>query len=35
MRIRIVNGSSNMPAYGGLLKKEELDALLVFLKSRQ
>lgn len=35
MRIRIVNGSSKMPAYGGLLKKEDLFAITAFLKTRE
>lgn len=33
--IRIVNGSDNMPAYGGMLKQEELHALTAFLSSRK
>jgi ubiquinol-cytochrome c reductase cytochrome b subunit len=35
MRIRIVNGGSEMPAYGGLLKKEELAVIVAFLKTRK
>jgi ubiquinol-cytochrome c reductase cytochrome b subunit len=35
MTVRIVNGGANMPAYGGLLKKEELNALLAFLSTRK
>ncbi|GAA4279644.1 cytochrome b N-terminal domain-containing protein [Gaetbulibacter aestuarii] len=31
MIIRIVNGGNNMPAYGGSLKKEELDEIVSFL----
>jgi ubiquinol-cytochrome c reductase cytochrome b subunit len=34
LKIRIVNGGSNMPAYGGILDKKELTAILTFLKSR-
>jgi len=33
--IRIVNGSNDMPAYGGMLKKEELQALVGFLSSQK
>ena len=33
MTIRIVNGGSNMPAYGGSLSKHELAAILAFLQS--
>ena len=33
--IRIVNGGTNMPAYGSSLKPEELDALVAFLQSRK
>ncbi|MFD2828266.1 c-type cytochrome [Leeuwenhoekiella polynyae] len=29
--IRIVNGAENMPAYGGALSKEEMDAIVSFL----
>jgi ubiquinol-cytochrome c reductase cytochrome b subunit len=35
MKIRIVNGGDNMPAYGSSLKSVEIDALVAFLKSRQ
>jgi len=35
MTVRIVNGGTNMPAYGGLLKKEELTAILAFLSTRK
>jgi ubiquinol-cytochrome c reductase cytochrome b subunit len=35
MTLRIINGGSNMPAYGGLLKKDELSAIVAFLKSRK
>ena len=33
--IRIVNGGTNMPAYGTSLKPGELDALVAFLESRK
>jgi len=33
MTIRIVNGGSNMPAYGSSLSKDELTAILAFLQS--
>ncbi len=33
MIIRIVNGAENMPAYGGALSKDELDAIVLFLRS--
>jgi len=33
MVIRIVNGAENMPAYGGTLTKEELEAIVSFLMS--
>jgi ubiquinol-cytochrome c reductase cytochrome b subunit len=35
MTVRIINGSSNMPAYGGSLRKEELTAIIAFLDSRK
>lgn len=35
MTIRIINGGDNMPAYGGILSKDQLNALLAFLKSRK
>jgi ubiquinol-cytochrome c reductase cytochrome b subunit len=35
MVIRIVNGGTNMPAYGSSLKPNELDALVAFLQSRK
>jgi ubiquinol-cytochrome c reductase cytochrome b subunit len=35
MVIRIVNGGTNMPAYGSSLKPQELDALVAFLESRK
>jgi hypothetical protein len=35
LRVRIVNGGTNMPAYGGILKKEELTSIIAFLHSRK
>lgn len=35
MIIRIVNGSQDMPAYGGSLSHDELNRLVAFLKTRQ
>jgi ubiquinol-cytochrome c reductase cytochrome b subunit len=35
MTIRIVNGGTNMPAYGGILSKNELAAIVAFLNSRK
>jgi ubiquinol-cytochrome c reductase cytochrome b subunit len=35
MVIRIVNGGTNMPAFGSSLKPQELDALVAFLESRK
>lgn len=35
LRVRIVNGGSNMPAYGGILQKQELAELVAFLNSRK
>ncbi|HEX5482115.1 MAG TPA: cytochrome b N-terminal domain-containing protein [Terriglobia bacterium] len=33
--IRIVNGATNMPAFGGILSAKELNDLVAFLKSRK
>ncbi|MGB8354600.1 MAG: cytochrome b N-terminal domain-containing protein [Chthoniobacteraceae bacterium] len=35
MVIRIVNGGVNMPAFGSMLKPEEIDNLVAFLQSRK
>ncbi len=35
IEIRIVNGGADMPAYGGMLKKEDLSALAAFLTSQK
>lgn len=35
MIVRIVNGGKNMPAFGGSLTKDELSALIVFLKNEK
>ena len=34
LKVRIVNGGKNMPAYGGILTKEEMNNLVAFLKSQ-
>lgn len=34
MKIRIVNGGDDMPAYGGILSKKEMDAVITFMKTR-
>ena len=34
LKIRIVNGGKNMPGYGGILTKEELNNIVAFLKSQ-
>lgn len=34
LKVRIVNGGKNMPAYGGILTKEEMDNIVAFLKSQ-
>jgi ubiquinol-cytochrome c reductase cytochrome b subunit len=35
LRVRIINGGTNMPAYGGILKKEELTSIIAFLNTRK
>lgn len=35
LKIKIVNGGTNMPAFGTTLTREELDELVAFLKSRK
>jgi len=35
MTIRIINGATNMPAYGSNLTPQQLDELIAFLQSRQ
>jgi ubiquinol-cytochrome c reductase cytochrome b subunit len=35
LRVRIVNGGANMPAYGGILQKNELTAIIAFLNTRK
>jgi ubiquinol-cytochrome c reductase cytochrome b subunit len=34
LTVRILNGGNNMPAYGSILKPDEVDALVSFLHSR-
>lgn len=34
LKIRILNGDTNMPAFGSILKPQEPDLLLAFLESR-
>ena len=33
LKIRIVNGGKNMPSYGGILSKDELNNIVAFLSS--
>ncbi|MBS1607103.1 MAG: cytochrome b N-terminal domain-containing protein [Bacteroidetes bacterium] len=35
LNLRIVNGGRNMPAFGGLMNKEELGAIVAFLVTRK
>ncbi|MDQ6902794.1 MAG: cytochrome b N-terminal domain-containing protein [Bacteroidota bacterium] len=35
LTIRIVNGSTNMPAFGGVLSKDELNKLVIFLSTQK
>jgi ubiquinol-cytochrome c reductase cytochrome b subunit len=34
LKVRIVNGGKNMPAYGGILSNEEMNNIVAFLKSQ-
>ena len=34
LTVRIVNGGKNMPSYGGILSKDELNNIVAFLKSQ-
>ena len=35
LKIRIVNGGTNMPSYGGILSKDELNKIVAFLSSQK
>lgn len=35
LKVRIVNGGKNMPAFGGILSKEELNNIVSFLESQK
>lgn len=35
LKVRIVNGGKDMPAFGGILSKKELDDIIAFLKTRK
>ena len=35
LRIRIVNGGGNMPAYGGVISEKELATIIAFLETRK
>ncbi len=35
MTIRIVNGGTNMPAFGGILTADDLNKIVAFLNTRQ
>jgi len=35
LQVQIVNGSKDMPAYGGMLSQQELSALIAFLKEQK
>jgi ubiquinol-cytochrome c reductase cytochrome b subunit len=34
LKVRIVNGGKNMPAYGGILSNDEMNNIVAFLKSQ-
>lgn len=34
LKVRIVNGGKNMPAFGGILKDDEMNKIIAFLKSQ-
>ncbi|MEO8823785.1 MAG: cytochrome c [Ginsengibacter sp.] len=35
LKIRFVNGGKNMPSFGGILSKDEIDNLVAFLASQK
>ncbi|MEZ2337621.1 c-type cytochrome [Mucilaginibacter sp. RCC_168] len=35
IKVRIVNGGDNIPAYGGMLTGQQLHSILTFLKTRR
>ena len=35
LKIRIVNGGKNMPSFGGILTKDELNNIVAFLSSQK
>jgi ubiquinol-cytochrome c reductase cytochrome b subunit len=35
LKIRIVNGGKNMPSFGGILTKDELDRIVAFLSTQK
>lgn len=35
LKIRIVNGGTNMPSYGGILSKDELNKIVAFLSTQK
>jgi len=34
LKVSIVNGGKNMPAFGGILKDDEMNKIIAFLKSQ-